>query len=113
MQILKTFTQGILKQKTGAYKHATKTVVIGDYPTLTKEQLVALVKEYEKNPEPGYYYFVYDETKQEVIYSQRNEIQNQNYIRILDPLCVNKTYPDYWKDFKKLTGASFEIPKAK
>jgi 3-phosphoshikimate 1-carboxyvinyltransferase len=40
-------------------------------------------------------------------------IQKQNSIRILDPLCVNKTYPDYWKDLKKLTGASFEIPRVK
>ena len=113
MQILKTFTQGILKQDTDTYKLATKTVVIGDYPTLTSDQLVSIVKEYEKNPEPGYYYFVYDETKREIIYCQKDKIQNQNYIRILDPLCVNKTYPDYWKDFKKLTGASFEIPRAK
>ncbi|MBS7392209.1 MAG: 3-phosphoshikimate 1-carboxyvinyltransferase [Fibrobacter sp.] len=34
-------------------------------------------------------------------------------IRILDPLCVNKTYPGYWKDLKTLTGANFEIPRAK
>ena len=40
-------------------------------------------------------------------------IQKQNSIRILDPLCVNKTYPAYWRDLKELTGASFEIPRAK
>ena len=40
-------------------------------------------------------------------------IQKQNSIRILDPLCVNKTYPAYWRDLKKLTGASFEIPRVK
>jgi hypothetical protein len=35
---------------------------------LTNDQLVALVKEYEKNPEPNNYYFVYDETKRDVVY---------------------------------------------
>lgn len=30
-------------------------------------------------------------------------------IRIIDPLCVEKTYPDYWKDFEKLTGVPLEI----
>lgn len=94
MQIVKTFIQRLYDPKTDAYELVNKTVVIGCYPTLTNDQLVALVKEYEKNPEPNCYYYV------------------QNSIRILDPLCVNKTYPDYWKDFKKLTGASFEIPKA-
>jgi hypothetical protein len=44
--------------------------VIGVYPTLTNDQLVAIVKEYEKNPEPGNYYFVYDETKRDVVYRQ-------------------------------------------
>ena len=95
MQIVKTFGQSLYEPKFGTRKAVNKTVVIGNYPTLTIDQLEALVKEYEKNPEPNCYYYV------------------QNSIRILNPLCVNKTYPDYWKDFKKLTGASFEIPKAK
>lgn len=94
MLIVKTFVQSFYVPETGTRKHVNKTVVIGSYPTLTNDQLVAIVKEYEKNPEPNCYYYV------------------QNSIRILDPLCVNKTYPDYWKDLKKLTGASFEIPKA-
>ena len=118
MQIVKTFTQRLYVPKTGTRKLATKTVVIGDYPTLSNDKLVALVKEYEKNPEPNHFYFVYDETKRDVVYRQgfhdevAFELQKRNCIRILDPLCVNKTYPDYWKDFKKLTGASIEIPKA-
>jgi hypothetical protein len=32
--------------------------------------LVTIVKEYEKNPEPNHCYFVYDETKRDVIYRQ-------------------------------------------
>ncbi|MBP5248363.1 MAG: 3-phosphoshikimate 1-carboxyvinyltransferase [Fibrobacter sp.] len=40
-------------------------------------------------------------------------IPKEKSIRILDPLCVNKTYPYYWKHLKKLTGASFEIPGVK
>lgn len=70
MQIVKTFTQRIYVPKTGTRKLVNKTVVIGNYPTLTNDQLVALVKEYEKNPEPDNYYFVYDETKRDVIYRQ-------------------------------------------
>lgn len=70
MQIVKTFTQRLYVPKTGTRKLVNKTVVIGNYPTLTNDQLVALVKEYEKNPEPDNYYFVYDETKRDVIYRQ-------------------------------------------
>lgn len=113
MQIVKTFGQSLYEPRIGTHKAVNKSVVIGVYPTLTTDQLVAIVKEYEKNPEPGNYYFVYDETKRSVVYRAGIYVQKQNCIRILDPLCVNKTYPDYWKDFKKLTGASFEIPKAK
>ena len=40
-------------------------------------------------------------------------IPKEKSIRILDPLCVNKTYPYYWIHLKKLTGASFEIPGVK
>ena len=113
MQILKTFGQSLYEPKFGTRMYVNKTVVIGVYPTLTIDQLVAIVKEYEKNPEPNCYYFVYDETKRDVIYRQGIYVQKQNCIRILNLLCVNKTYPDYWKDFKKLTGASFEIPRVK
>lgn len=70
MQIVKTFSQSLYVPKTGTHKRVNKTVVIGNYPTLTNEQLVSIVKEYEKNPEPNCYYFVYDETKRDVIYSQ-------------------------------------------
>lgn len=70
MQIVKTFGQSLYVPKTGTRKLVNKTVVIGVYPTLTNDQLVALVKEYEKNPEPGNYYFVYDETKRDVVYRQ-------------------------------------------
>lgn len=70
MQIVKTFTQRLYVPKTGTRKLVNKTVVIGNYPTLTNDQLVAIVKEYEKNPEPGMYYFVYDETKRDVVYRQ-------------------------------------------
>lgn len=68
MQIVKTFTQTLYEPRTGTRKLVGKTVVIGVYPTLTKDQLVAIVKEYEKNPEPGNYYWVYDETKRNVVY---------------------------------------------
>ena len=40
-------------------------------------------------------------------------ISRSQKIRILDPLCVNKTYPAYWKDLKMFSGANFEIPSAK
>ena len=70
MQIVKTFTQRLYVPKTGTRKLVNKTVVIGNYPTLTNDQLVAIVKEYEKNPEPDNYYFVYDETKRDVVYRQ-------------------------------------------
>ena len=70
MQIVKTFTQRLYEQKTGTRKLVNKTVVIGIYPTLTNDQLVAIVKEYEKNPEPNTFYFVYDETKRDVVYRQ-------------------------------------------
>lgn len=33
-------------------------------------------------------------------------------IRILDPRCVEKTYPAYWKDFSALTGAPLKIQDA-
>ena len=112
MQIVKTFIQRLYDTETDAYELVNKTVVIGSYPNLTIAQLVSIVKEYENNPEPDCHYSVYDETKQEIIYRHGIYVQKQNCIRILDPLCVNKTYPDFWKDFKKLTGASFEIPKA-
>lgn len=119
MQIAKTFSQSLYEPKTGTRKLVNKTVVIGVYPTLTNDQLVAIIKEYAKNPEPDTYYFVYNETKRDVVYRQgfhdevAFELQKRNCIRILDPLCVNKTYPAFWKDFKKLTGASFEIPRTK
>ena len=70
MQIVKTFGQSLYVPKTCTHKLVNKTVVIGVYPTLTNDQLVAIVKEYEKNPEPGNYYFVYDETKRDVVYRQ-------------------------------------------
>ena len=70
MQIVKTFGQSLYEPKFGTRKAVNKTVVIGVYPTLTNDQLVAIVKEYEKNPEPGMYYFVYDETKRDVVYRQ-------------------------------------------
>lgn len=70
MQIVKTFTQRLYEPKTGTRKLVNKTVVIGIYPTLSNDKLVAIVKEYEKNPEPDNYYFVYDETKRDVIYRQ-------------------------------------------
>ena len=68
MQIVKTFGQSLHEPRFGTRKAVNKTVVIGNYPTLTNDQLVALVKEYEKNPEPNHYYFVYDETKRDVVY---------------------------------------------
>lgn len=70
MQIVKTFTQTLYEPRTGTRKLIGKTVVIGIYPTLTNDQLVSIVKEYEKNPEPNCYYFVYDETKRDFIYRQ-------------------------------------------
>lgn len=70
MQIVKTFGQSLYEPRFGTIKAINKTVVIGNYPNLTNDQLVAIVKEYEKNPEPNMYYFVYDETKREVIYRQ-------------------------------------------
>lgn len=70
MQIVKTFTQSLYEPKTGIRKLVNKTVVIGIYPTLSNDKLVAIVKEYEKNPEPDNYYFVYDETKRDVVYRQ-------------------------------------------
>lgn len=70
MQIVKTFTQSLYEPKHGTHKLVGKSVVIGIYPTLTNDQLVSIVKEYEKNPEPKVYYFVYDETKRDVIYRQ-------------------------------------------
>lgn len=70
MQIVKTFSQSLYEPKHGTHKLVNKTVVIGVYPTLTNDQLVAIVKEYEKNPEPNVCYFVYDETKRDVIYRQ-------------------------------------------
>ena len=70
MQIVKTFTQSLYEPRNGTHKLVGKTVVIGIYPTLTNDQLVSIVKEYEKNPEPKVYYFVYDETKRDVIYRQ-------------------------------------------
>ena len=70
MQIVKTFTQTLYEPQNGTHKLVNKTVVIGIYPTLTNDQLVAIVKEYEKNPEPKVCYFVYDETKRDVIYRQ-------------------------------------------
>lgn len=70
MQIVKTFTQTLYEPRTGTRKLVGKTVVIGIYPTLTNDQLVSIVKEYEKNPEPNCYYFVYDETKRDFIYRQ-------------------------------------------
>ena len=68
MQIVKTFGQSLYEPRFGTRKAVNKTVVIGNYPTLTTDQLVAIVKEYEKNPEPNNYYFVYDETKRGVVY---------------------------------------------
>jgi len=68
MQIVKTFGQSLYEPRFGTRKAVNKTVVIGNYPTLTTDQLVALVKEYEKNPEPNNYYFVYDETRRDVVY---------------------------------------------
>lgn len=70
MQIVKTFTQTLYEPTHVTHKLVNKTVVIGIYPTLTNDQLVSIVKEYEKNPEPNVCYFVYDETKQDVIYRQ-------------------------------------------
>ena len=70
MQIVKTFTQTLYEPRTGTRKLIGKTVVIGIYPTLTNDQLVSIVMEYEKNPEPNCYYFVYDETKRDFIYRQ-------------------------------------------
>ena len=70
MQIVKTFTQTLYEPRTGTRKLVGKTVVIGIYPTLTNDQLVSIVKEYEKNPEPNCHYFVYDETKRDFIYRQ-------------------------------------------
>ena len=70
MQIVKTFTQKLYEPKINDYKLVNKTVVIGNYPTLTNDQLVAIVKEYEKNPEPNVCYFVYDETKRNVTWRQ-------------------------------------------
>lgn len=70
MQIVKTFTQSLYEPQNGTHKLVNKTVVIGIYPTLTNDQLVSIVKEYEKNPEPNCTFFVYDETKRDVIYRQ-------------------------------------------
>ena len=44
MQIVKTFTQTLYEPRTGTRKLVGKTVVIGVYPTLTNDQLVAIVK---------------------------------------------------------------------
>lgn len=38
-------------------------------------------------------------------------IREGESIRIHDPLCVAKTYPDYWKDLKSLSGGAFDIPQ--
>lgn len=70
MQIVKTFLQSLYEPQSGKHKTVNKSVVIGIYPTLTNDQLVSIVKEYEKNPEPNCCYFVYDETHQVIIYSQ-------------------------------------------
>lgn len=37
-------------------------------------------------------------------------IQNENSIVIREPLCVKKTYPEYWSDLSALTGNSFNSP---
>ena len=42
MQIVKTFGQSLYEPKFGTRKAVNKTVVIGVYPTLTNDQLVAI-----------------------------------------------------------------------
>lgn len=40
-------------------KVAGKTIIIGDYPSLSLPDLENLIDEYKKNPEPDVSYYVY------------------------------------------------------
>lgn len=60
MKIVKTFMQHLFGEN-GVRKVVGRTVIIGDYPTLSQEDLEKIIDEYNKNPEPGVSYYVYTE----------------------------------------------------
>ena len=65
MKIFKTFNSSLWATvgyvSTGVRKLVGHSVVIGDYPTLTFEQVDKIVREYLKNPEPNVTYQIWDE----------------------------------------------------